>query len=280
MKPFNICIIRPTGYPHSFVFQETANLLMYSLQELGHKAVVAFNDIDVTKINIIIGIHMVDDNFINQIPPSTIILNTEPLEHVITDWKNQIVKYCQTGLEIWDYNDVNVAYLRNNGVNNIKKLCFGYQRELQTIKTDQTRDVDVLFYGSMNERRHIILSELINRSLNVQTLFGVYGNERDEWISRAKVVLDHNHYDYNIFNVVRVFYLLTNGVAVVSEAKETTEIEPQSKEGVIASPYEKIVDNVMRIVHDEEFLHHQRQKALNSIKKYPQSVFTAALINE
>lgn len=280
MKRFNICIIRPTGYIHSLVFKETADLLMYSLQALGHKAVVAFNNIDVTKINIVIGIHLLDGDFIDQMPPSTIILNTEPLENVISNWRGKILEYCESGLEIWDYNDVNIAYLQNNGVKNVKKLHFGYQSELQTININQKRDIDVLFYGSTSTRRELILNELTNRGLKVQTLFGVYGDERDEWISRAKVVLDHNNYDYNIFNVVRVFYLLTNGAAVVSEASDSTIIEPQFKEGVIASPYDKIVDNVMRIVHDEEFLQHQRQKALNSIKKYPQSVFTAALINE
>lgn len=279
MKDFNICIISPEEYPHSFLFKEIADLLMYSLRSIGHNAIVGFNHIDQgNKINIILSIQQYDSNVLGEMPPSTIILNTEALESTADHYRETIMTCCQRGFEVWDYNDVNIEYMHNNGVNNVKRLYFGYQDELRKITPDRKRDIDVLFYGSLNERRQHVVNELINRGLNVKTLFGVYGDERDDWISRSKVVLDHNHYEYNIFNVVRVFYLLTNSVAVISEIHDKTRVEPRFREGVIGSSYENMVDTVMQVLQDEDLLKRQRKIAFNSISQYPQSEIMRALV--
>lgn len=278
-KSFNICIISPQGYVHSMAFLGIADLLTYSLRELGFEAETSFNHIDSSKVNIIIGIHLLDSGYIKQIPAASIILNTEQLGATPANWNNNIVDWFQSGFEYWDYSDTNIHYLKQFGVKKIKKMNFGYQKELQVVPKAQERDIDVLFYGCINDRRRLIINKLAeNKDLKVTTLFGVFGKDLDSWISRSKVVLNIHFYETQIFEVVRVFYLLTNSIAVACEVNNTTVIDQRFKEGIVGVPYHKLVESVVDLVRDENKLKKQREIAFESIVKYPQTEFTKSLI--
>ena len=80
------------------------------------------------------------------------------------------------------------------------------------------------------------------KGLTVKSLFGVYGKERDAWIERSKLVINHHYYQSQIFEVVRVFYLLTNSVAVVGEVNDTTSIDHIYKEGIHPVQYDGLVE--------------------------------------
>ena len=130
----------------------------------------------------------------------------------------------------------------------------------------------------MNERRKAILDELEHKGLKVKTLFGIYGQERDHWIERSKVVLNHHYYEAQIFEIVRVFYLLTNSVAVVGEVNEATSIDAIYKDGICASRYEDLVSHCVALVHHEQLREQLQLKALDSITQYPQSLFTKEVL--
>ena len=56
-----------------------------------------------------------------------------------------------------------------------------------------------------------------------------------ELIARAKVVLNLHHYASHIFEVVRAFYLMTNGKAIVGEVSPTTSGDPDYANGFRAA---------------------------------------------
>lgn len=278
-KKFNICIIRPEGYIHSLTFLEIADLLTYSIRELGFEADISFNNIDKSRINIIIGVHLINiAGAIDQIPSTSIILNTEQLGGVFANWNQNIIQWFKLNLELWDYSDSNIEYLKKFGIKNVKKLNIGYQSELRRLVKNSDHEVDVLFYGSINDRRRHVIEELCNRGIKVKVLFGVYGKERDQWINNSKLVLNLHFYDTQIFEIVRVFYLQTNSVAVVGEVNNTTIIEQRFKDGVFAASYDELVDSVISLVGNEAKLKEQREIGFNSISKYPQVEFTKSLI--
>lgn len=275
---FNISLIEPEGYIHSGAFYELAELLCYSLKEIGCTARIFKNKFNPEAKNIIIGIHLLDTKFIQSIPKNSIIVNTEQLSSVYADWNENIIRWFSSGFELWDYSIRNIDYLRSFGVPNVKRLQIGYQKELRRIVITDYPDIDILFYGSLNERRKKILTALENKGLVVKVLFGVYGNERDSWIKKSKMVINHHFYDSEIFEVVRVFYLLTNSVAVVGEVNSSTEIEKRFEEGIAAAPFEEFVDKAVEIVKDKELLDYWRCKGFEAISKYPQSDFIRELI--
>src|SRR5262249_51468327 len=113
-------------------------------------------------------------------------------------------------------------------------------------------DIDVLFYGGLEERRVRILDALRRAGLKVEGLQGVYGKDRDRYIARAKVALNIHVLPTRIFEIVRVSYLLANGKAVVSEWSPETEIEPDLTSAMVLVPYDQLVDACVSLVRDEE----------------------------
>lgn len=117
---------------------------------------------------------------------------------------------------VWDYSETNIRFLAGHGVEAVH-LPIGYHPALDRIPRADEEPIDVIFYGSINERRKKVLDELAARC-HLRHLFGVYGDERDRLIARSKLVLNLHFYELQLFESVRVSYLLNNRRLVVSEA--------------------------------------------------------------
>ena len=276
MARFNICLVKPDNYIHSYAFLELGELLYFSLQELGHDVSFGFNNMEPSASNVLIGCHLLDPSFIAQIPASTIILNTEQV-YGETDWNKPIFAWAKH-FQIWDYSPKNITKFNQLGIDRTKLLKIGFQRELARLDSSTPKEIDVLFYGSVNERRKVILDRLEAKGLKVKVLFGVYGKDRDEWIERSKVVLNHHYYESQIFEIVRVFYLLTNSVAVVGEVNEATSIDAMYQDGILAAQYEDLVDSCVELVRNPQLRDQIQLKALQAISQYPQAPFTEEVL--
>jgi hypothetical protein len=277
-KLYNICIVQPPGYIHSLAFAELAELLMYSVRDAGHPAQIQTNQFVQGAVNIIVGAHLLDVSALRAVPEGTIILNTEQLTGVGEKWREQLTGWFESGLEIWDYSPANIDVIKALGAQKVRYLPIGFQKELQRIDISVEQDIDVLFYGSINERRREILTEIEGRGLNLKVLMGVYGKDRDQWIARSKVILNHHFYESQIFEIVRVSYLLTNAKAVVAEVNPETVIDDRFRKGVVDVPYAGLVDAVCDLVEDTTKRKALQRRALNSIIKYPQVDFTKPLL--
>jgi len=277
-KLYNICIVQPPGYIHSLAFAELAELLMYSIRDAGHPAQIQTNQFVQGGVNVIVGAHLLDVSALRVVPEGTIILNTEQLTGVGEKWRDQLTGWFESGLEIWDYSPANIEVIKALGAEKVRYLPIGFQKELQRIDITVEQDIDVLFYGSINERRRDILNQIEAKGLNLKVLMGVYGKERDQWIARSKVILNHHFYESQIFEIVRVSYLLTNAKAVVAEVNPETVIEDRFRKGVIDVPYAGLVDAVFGLVEDTTKRKALQRRALNSLIKYPQVEFTKPLL--
>jgi hypothetical protein len=278
MKNFNICLIKPDNYIHSYAFIELGELIYFSLKDLGFEATLLFNHVEPSAKNILIGCHLLDPKFIEQVPKSTIILNTEQIYSDTSDWNSTIFRWA-ANFEVWDYSQRNIQKFNEIGVDRAKILKIGFQKELARLDSSIKKDVDVLFYGSLNERRKSILEKLTAEGLTVKTLFGVYGQERDSWIERSKVVLNHHFYNSQIFEIVRVFYLLTNSVAVVGEVNESTSIDAMCREGIYAANYDNLVAGCLELARNDAVRKKIQMEALDSITRYPQKLFTREVLD-
>ena len=271
-------MVRPDNYIHSYAFVELGELIFFSLKELGCQVSIGFNKLDFNCKNILIGFHLLDLSYINKVPKSTIILNTEQIYSDTTSWNKNIFEWAKS-FEVWDYSERNIEKLISLGVDGAKLLKIGYQKELRRINMSVNKDIDILFYGSINERRSKIINELINGGLRVKTLFGVYGKERDEWIGRSQLVLNLHYYKSHIFEVVRVFYLLINSIAVVGEVNDSTSIDNLYKDGIYASKYEELVDSCHKLIKENSLIREIQIDAFNSIAKYQQKFHTQKILN-
>jgi hypothetical protein len=244
MVDYAISIIRPPNYIHSDCFFEVAETLQYGLRGLGHKAVIVENSADPSMRNIFLGAHMLSDTIV--LPGGAIIYNLEQLgnEGLKEAYYNLACKY-----QIWDYSRLNIAKWRERDCIREPLLVeIGYVPELRRIVSHPQQDIDVLFYGSLNEHRKNVLQRLLDSGVKVHYAFSVYGRERDALIARSKIVLNIHHYVTNLFEIVRVSYLLANSKAVVSE--DSPDIGDY-REAVAVFPHEKLVDGCLSLLRDE-----------------------------
>lgn len=279
MNPYIISIIQPQGYIHSGAFTELAELIVLGIRGLGMDAELKWNTIERSARNILIGIHLLDPQHIPEVPRDTILVNTEQLSDVFSHWNANLMKWFGAGFEIWDYSDININYLRDAGVTRVRKLGIGYASDLRRIRHQATPDVDVLFYGALNPRRIAILEGLDAKGVAVKSLFGVYGRERDAWIGRSKIVLNLHQFDSKIFEVVRVFYLLTNSVAVAAEVNSDTNIDAYYRDGVAHASYDRIVELVCELADSKARCQTLQESGFQTISKHPQSVGMRELLD-
>jgi hypothetical protein len=273
---FNICIVKPKNYPHSDAFWELTELITFSLRDLKNDVIISINEIIQDRQNIIFGAHLLDNN---DFPPSTIIFNTEQLWNGAENWVERIIFLGKKYL-ILDYSESNIEFLEIKGCVKLFKFEIGFHPKLNRISKDKKKDIDVLFYGSLKERRKKILVKLVESGLNVKHLFGVYGAQRDEYISRAKIVLNCHHFKAKIFEIVRVHYLVNNNIPVISELHHDTKIDPFWKSIINGVSIENIADECKRLTNDELKRLEYSEIAFKKFQEKPQLNFTQELLKK
>ena len=277
----NVCLIKPKNYIHYLALQELAELIHFSVLELGLKSQITFNycDNNPSTKNIVLGAHLLNDNLIEDIPENTIIFNTEQIESITENWKKKILNLAKKNIIFWDYSQYNLDYLSKTI--NIKGKLFqiGYQKELNRINHNIDKNIDVLFYGSINARREHIINKLKDRKINVKTLFGVYGKERDDLIAKSKLILNMHMYESKIFEIVRVFYLLSNSIPVLTEVGSDTKFNNDFLDLICKSTYENIEKNIIYLLENDKKRIELGENALNTIKKFPQIKFIEQILN-
>jgi len=246
---FAVVVISPPKYIHSRAFDEVAIGLNSSLRSLGHDSIIvraeSWTDLrTVGRRMIVLGAHLLGDLCL---PRGTIIYNLEQIDSA-SAWLGPKVLGIYAQHEVWDYSERNASRYEAIGLKRPRVVPIGYAPELTRIEAASDQPIDVLFYGSVNDRRRVILEGLDAR-LNLEVIFGVYGEERDRLIAQSKIVLNLHYYDAQVFEIVRVSYLLANRVCVVSEwsPKLKTDWLPP---GVAFTPYARLVDRCVELVWD------------------------------
>lgn len=142
---------------------------------------------------------------------------------------------------IWDYSQTNIEQLSQLGVTNVIHVPAGYHKALEVLQHDQTKDIDVLFFGSMSPRREEVIQALRTQGLKTYSVSNVYGDERNTMIARAKIVLNLHWGEINTLEEIRISFLLINKCFVISEQADHNPYF----EGVVFCPYEKIVETCL-----------------------------------
>ncbi len=246
---FEVVQIRPPGFVHAEALTEFAQCVHFGLRRLGLAASYRESP-DGRCRQIVFGSHLLDERGFEALSPDAIIYNSEQIQ-ADSPWLSS--PYCAAlrRHSVWDYSAENVRRATELGIGTFRHVPLGYVPELSRI-APASEDIDVLFYGSINQRRRVVLQALEAAGLRVVALFGVYGEERDRAIARAKVVLNMHFYEAKIFEIVRVAYLLSNAKAVVAECGADTMIEPELREAIVGVPYEGLVDACQQLVGRSE----------------------------
>ena len=241
-------VVEPPGYPHSAAFREVAESLVFALRGLGQDAIHSSVPVAGRRA-IVLGSNLLATHPL-PLPPDAILYNLEQIEPG-SAWMTPALLDLFRRHEVWDYSARNAARYAELGLPAPRVVPIGYVPELTRI-APADEDIDVLFYGSVNERRQAVLSALAARGLRVHAPFGVYGEERDRLVARARVVLNVHYYEAKVFEIVRVSYLLANRRCVVSERGAAEEEERDFEGGVAFARYQDLAETCARLCGDPD----------------------------
>ncbi len=258
-KEIAISVVRPKDYPHSDCFNPVITCLANALKLAGYKVDVLFNVYVSFKPSIIIGAHLLDKPTELADLKKATIYNFEqisPESHWIT--KDYFKALLSKPYLDYSITNINNAFAIDKTIK-AKHLPFAYESPMDYtyVARDVFRvvpkDIDILFYGSMNDRRLKVIQELADKhGINAKYVFGIYGDELSKMIHRSKIVLNVHYYESSIFEAVRVLPLLASRVPVVSETSVDDEQYAYLENGLVRVPYKELADACKALLADAE----------------------------
>lgn len=163
-----------------------------------------------------------------KVPNKYIMINTEPIN--LDHWQNILKNAIENALFIIDYSYGNENIYKNMNINNYFILPIGYCDLHEFIYNNSNlstdKDIDILFYGSLTERRKNIL-EVIQKFANKNNINLVIRNnnlydynEKSSILSRTKIVITIASREPEILktnDMFRLSFLLSNKIFFITE---------------------------------------------------------------
>lgn len=234
-------------------YSEVIESVGWGLEQLGHAVSYSLNTASPTATNIIFGAQVIPTKLMPQLPRDTIIYNFEQLRGVPEDWINPQLHYCAEHFQIWEYSQYNQDTWKTLGATNPKVVPVGYAPILTRIPKSDIQDIDILIYGLSGNKRLNVFHRLSQAGLKILFVSGLYGEARDALIARSKIILNVNLYDSTqIFEIVRVSYLLANKKAVVATLDPNTALEKDVIDSIKFTNLENIVENCVRLLENDD----------------------------
>ena len=245
---FAVTIISPPGYVHAAAFREVAETIDAGLRILGHDSLVTTQAMLPGRRHIVLGANLLPKSP-QPLSPDAILYNLEQVRGN-TAWFTPALLDLFRRHTVWDYATDNAAALAELGVSVGGILPIGYADVLTRISKAAEPDIDVLFFGSMNERRRNILEAMQARGLRVAALFAVYGQRRDALIGRSKLMLNAHFYAAKVLEMVRISYYLANRMAVLSEPSANPDDDNRLASGVAFGSIDELPDLAVELCAD------------------------------
>lgn len=242
---------------NSFLSNDIQAILTSTVQEKNH-----------LDLYIILGMNSFTSKIV---PHNYIVYQFEQTGNPDSTWFNKYyMNHLKNALAVWDYSSVNCQNLLNDGIKNIQYVPIEYMTTMKKItqKPIHEKDIDIFFYGSINQRRLDIIQQLQNKGLNVVYRYNIWNDERDELISRSKIILNMHYYQKGILETARLSYLLSNDCFVVSETSVDNHLDDYHKPYVAFSNYDNLVQTCVKYIENYDLTLPFMQQIFNYKQKH------------
>lgn len=203
-------------------------------------------------------------NYIGNIPQNKyIIYQTEQYNQACIPKINDIL--LENALCVFDYSENNLNYFNNIIKEKIHILSPLIDKKI--IYSTTKKDIDILFVGSLNERRKTIINKIReyieknNLNYKFTNVEKTFGDDLYRIIKRSKCVINLHYYQNSLFEVFRIHDMLNYDCKIISEKPEMQE------ELYLIDKYKKIID-FFPIIKDDfsniDFLYEVIEKNLKN----------------
>lgn len=159
---------------------------------------------------------------------------------------NTYAEVFEAAVEVWDYNRWNIdhfEYPQGLRREHVKYVPFAWFPFVPVPATD-ARDIDVLFFGAMNDKREVKLAYLRDIGVNV-TIVSAQQVELNAFVLRAKIVLNLHYYD-GLLETSRIMHAISLKALVISEtAKDEQSNRDFAKALIFKNDVAAIADSVV-----------------------------------
>ena len=229
----HLSICQPLGSPHWLGLLDQARYYRWMFRRLGANVTIAKNRLRHGAINFVFGAH---DGFNPAAAErhACVFVNLEQLGEGGRQMHPSFIELLRRSAVV-DYDAGNLAaYAADPADVPVAPILYApYLTPANPIPLEE-RPIDLLFIGSMNERRKAWLDRIEACGLTVAMFDGaLYSAERDAYIVQAKAVVNAHYYESCRFEQARVSHCLSLGTPVISERTPLT------------NPHEAFEDSVL-----------------------------------
>jgi hypothetical protein len=262
-------IVERKGSDEPYVFTDLALCLQDLFRKAGHRVTYSINDVPKTGVSVILGWtpNWLKANNIEK--HSVILLNAEQAH---SDSKMVDEEY-ENILKTWyiaEYHKKNTTLEKNYSLIPIKPT--------KAVRYDVPRDnkdIDILFYGSMNDRRRSVLDKIREKGLKVEVV-GKFGKNLAPYIVRSHIVLNIHYYETALFPIIRFLQPIEQRIPIICENSKMSPHNDWSKSGIKFVSYDAIPDECVKLFADKK---EQFRMAMNTLK-FSNALDTTPQINK
>ena len=222
LPAIHLCLVQPVGYVHSLGLLDPARYFRHQFRRMGAHVTMAKNRLRHDAVNFVFGAHLGFDAGLTA-RHACIFVNLEQLGSGGAAVDPAYLKLLARAAVV-DYDAANVAAYCDtpDDVPLVTMQYAPYLRPAEPLPLEQ-RPIDLLFIGSMNDRRRALIDRIEATGVSVSVFDQpLYGEERDHFIAQAKAVFNAHFYESSRFEQVRVAHCLSLGTPVIAERAPST----------------------------------------------------------
>lgn len=274
MPAFNIALFSRT------LGSEISEILAGGLNDLGYECRIQMFTLDPNCINIVLPAVLFPTDALDRVPPSTIFYNVEGLQHLTGANQAAMIEILRRGLPVWDFGRENFAWYQAAGFADVPRyLPLGYSSSIDRLVPLpwEERTIDVMFFGRLSQRRLDVLARLMASKLSIGIFANLYGEGRNDLISRAKVVVDIPTVTPFVAENPRVTFCASNRKLCVAELP-AYPLEGRWSEAVVFVSIDEIVSTCETLIGDRDAALAREQLCYEAMQSMTMaSVLAAAL---
>jgi hypothetical protein len=214
--------MQPAGYIHSQGFLDQARYARHQFRRRGAEVTIGKNRLREDSVNIVFGAHL---GFSASLLAryTCVFLNLEQLGEGGAKVSADYLNLLRISHAI-DYDERNLtAYGRDPSQVPVISFQWAPYLSAAIALPIEERPIDLLFFGSVNERRQRLIKRIEACGWNVSRFdHPLYGDERDQFIRQSKAVFNCHFYETSRFEQARAFHTLSLGTALISERTALT----------------------------------------------------------
>jgi len=250
---------------------EISEIVAGGLTDLGFSCRIQMFTFEPACMNIVMPAVLFPMSEIDRIPRTTMFYNTEDLEHQPEEKQRVVIELARRGFPVWDYARKNLAWFAAQGFpDRVRHVPLGYAKAIDRVRRRpwEERDIDVLFYGKLSQRRVDVVAALMQTNLTVGVFSHAYGDLRDDLVSRSKLVLNIPAKASFVAECPRSTFLAANQRLCIAE-RPSYPLQPGWSDAIHYVAYSELIATCQALASNRDAVLALETKAYAAMRALP-----------